>query len=403
MNRLILLASAFFIIVLGTASCSKKTGQYAWIKHSLEITNSQLTGVTQQLKDSSFLLPRSVVNGKLRLVDPHDWTSGFFPGVLWYASELTGDPKLASQARKYTDYLYDVQTYKDTHDLGFMMMCSYGNAYRIEQKQSDKNALLHTADNLASRFNPKVGVIRSWDFGKWTYPVIIDNMMNLELLFWAAENSKDTSLRKIAITHANTTMNNHFRKDYSSFHVVNYDTVSGGVISKETFQGYSDSSRWARGQAWGLYGYTVCYRFTHDPKYLMQAQRIANMIMSNPNTPSDCIPYWDYNDPKIPNVPRDASAAAVTAAGLLELCQYVPSEETAYVAYAEKILESLSSDKYMAKPGEIHGFILKHSTGHLPGKSEIDVPLCYADYYYLEALKRYVTIKKINLKELMKS
>ena len=194
MIRKILLVSAFFIAVLCTASNANNMARYGWIKQSIETANSQLIEVTQQLKDSSFLLPRSAANGKLRLVDPYDWTSGFFPGVLWYASELTGNPKLASEARKYTDYLRDLQTYKGTHDLGFMMMCSYGNAYRLEHKKSDKNILLRTAGNLASRFNPKVGVIRSWDFGKWKYPVIIDNMMNLELLFWAAQGKKKSDV-----------------------------------------------------------------------------------------------------------------------------------------------------------------------------------------------------------------
>jgi hypothetical protein len=376
--------------------------QYGWIKHSLEITNTQLTAVTHQLRDSSFLIPRSVAGGKLRLVDPYDWTSGFFPGVLWYASELTGNQALASEARKYTDFLYDIQTYDQTHDLGFMMMCSYGNAYRIEHKASDRQILLRTAGNLASRFNPKVGVIKSWNFGDWKYPVIIDNMMNLELLFWAAQQANNPMLKQVAMSHADKTILNHFRPDYSSYHVVSYNPDNGNVESRVTFQGYSDSSSWARGQAWGLYGYTLCYRFTHEQRYLKQAEAIARFIMTNPAIPSDLIPYWDYNDPAIPKAPRDASAAAVTASALLELSKYSPANQSAYVSYAETILKNLSSDAYLSKAGENHGFILKHSTGHKPANSEIDVPICYADYYYLEALKRYLELKKIDAPTLMR-
>ena len=207
--------------------------------------------------------------------------------------------------------------------------------------------------------------------------------------------------RQIAESHAEKTIQNHYRSDNSSYHVVSYDPDKGGVESKGTFQGYADSSAWARGQAWGLYGYTVCYRFTHNPEYLKQAEAIANFIMTNPSIPVDKVPYWDYNDPAIPNAPRDASAAAVTASALIELSNYSKSKGVGYVSYAETILKSLSSDIYLAKKGDNQGFILKHSTGHKPGNSEIDVPLCYADYYYLEAMKRYIVLKEIDVKKLI--
>jgi len=368
----------------------------AWAEQAIETAGYQLkmmASQTDKLRGDSALFPRSVRDGQVRLTDAKDWTSGFFAGALWYEYELTNDTALLGEARKYTDLLESIQFYTGNHDIGFMMYCSYGNALRLAAQAGDDTILVNTAKSLITRYNPVVKAIRSWDFGEWSYPVIIDNMMNLELLFWASEYTGDPVYRDVAIAHANTTMKNHFREDMSSYHVVSYNPQNGEVESKGTFQGYSDESAWARGQAWGLYGYTMCYRFTKNPEYLDCAQAIAKYIMHNPNMPSDLIPYWDYNAPDIPAAPRDASAAAVTASALLELSELAPNGE-AYFNYAEKILKSLSSDAYIAKKGENNGFILMHSVGHLPANSEIDTPLIYADYYYLEALKRYLDIVK---------
>ena len=259
--------------------------------------------------------------------------------------------------------------------------------------QGPCEAVLQAARSLASRFNPGIGLIRSWDFGKWHYPVIIDNMMNLELLFKASELTGDPVYRDIAVSHANKTIANHFRGDNSSWHVVSYND-DDTVEMKTTHQGYSDDSRWARGQAWGLYGYTMCYRFTSDPAYLDQAKKIASLIMDLPTMPDDGIPYWDYDAPGIPDEPRDASAAAITASALLEL-QGMVEEPLAgeYVRYAEKILSSLCSPAYLAAPGTNGSFILKHSTGAAPKGSEVDDAINYADYYFLEALKRLKNLR----------
>ncbi len=384
-KRTILLFSALLLL----SSCNNKK---AWCNDDLvKTTTKQLKFQTKLLGDST-LFPRSIKNGELRKVDLYDWTSGFFPGSLWYAYELTNDDFYKEQATKFTSYLENLKDYKDTHDLGFMVYCSYGNQFRLAKDITIVPVLVQTADNLISRFNEKTQTIRSWDFGKWQYPVIIDNMMNLELLFWASEYTKNNKYKDVAIRHANTTMKNHYRENTSSYHVLDYDTISGNVISKGTFQGQADESSWARGQAWGLYGFTMCYRFTKEKKHLDFAEKIANYIMNNVKT-EDLIPYWDYKALDIPNAPRDASAAAITASALLELSQYV-SKDKPYYAYAEKILNSLSSDKYKSKKGENFGFILKHSVGHHPANSEIDTPINYADYYYLEALKRYRDSKK---------
>ena len=333
--------------------------------------------------------PRSYGNGEYLEMPFTDWTSGFYPGCLWLTFAMTGDDELASLARHYTEKLSDVPAMTDTHDLGFMVMPSFGLEYTITGDETAKAAVIKAARSLAGRFNDRIGLIRSWDFGDWNYPVIIDNMMNLELLFTAAEWTGETAFRDIAVRHADRTMENHFRSDNSSWHVVSYND-DGSVESKSTWQGCADDSRWARGQAWGLYGYTVCYRFTREPRYLEQAKKIAALITGLPDMPEDKIPYWDYDAPGIPAAARDASAAAVTASALLELQGMVdPVLGAEYRAYAEDILRSLCSENYLAAPGTNGNFILMHSTGAAPFDSEIDCALCYADYYFLEAIQRY--------------
>ena len=332
--------------------------------------------------------PRTVENGKLKLVVGRDWTSGFFSGMLWYLYELTNDSKWLAPAKEYTLKLEDQQFNTGTHDLGFMVYDSFGNGLRLTKDASYKAVVIQAAKSLSKRFNPKAGVIRSWDHNadKWKFPVIIDNMMNLELLFEATKMTGDSSFYKIAVSHADHTIKNHFREDYSSYHVVDYDPETGAVRWKGTAQGYSDPSSWARGQAWALYGYTVCYRETKNPVYLALADHIAQYILNNKALPADKIPYWDYNDPKIPNAPRDASAAAITSSALYELSTYSKNGKS-YKNSADLILSNLAKS-YTSKPGTAEGFILEHSTGHLPANSEIDVPLIYADYYYLESLLR---------------
>lgn len=398
-------------------SCNNKTPE--WVGAALESSTEQLLSTADELRDSG-RFPRSIWSGwdieflaeqigpsvyakvdslrpqpsadklgKLRTCDVYDWTSGFFPGSLWLTYELTGDERLLLDAVDYTNKMLPATFYTGTHDLGFMVGCSYGNALRLCPNDSLKTVIIRTADNLASRFNPEIGAIRSWDFGPWNFPVIIDNMMNLELLFQASKLTGDNKYKDIAIRHADKTMACHFRPDMTSYHVVSYNP-DGSIETRQTFQGRSDESAWARGQAWGVYGYTVCYRETGDKKYLEFAQKIADMIISRVKT-EDHIPLWDYDAPNLPTTPRDASAAAVTSSALFELCGYLPDGQK-YFDYAESILRSLSSPEYLAEIGTNCGFILKHSTGSLAHGSEIDVPLNYADYYYLESLKRYIEI-----------
>lgn len=364
---------------------------FAFADSQLRITLAEADRIRQQAGKtiSELPSPRNIeADGSLRLVEGEDWCSGFFPGVLWYMYEYTQDDFWKTQAQQYSEAIVEQQNNRTTHDLGFMMYGSFGNAQRLSPSDHYREVLMQSARSLASRFNPTTGVIRSWDFNRevWQFPVIIDNMMNLDLLFWATRESGDSTFYKIAVTHADNTLKNHFRDDASSFHVVDYDTLSGKPRLFQTHQGCADSSAWARGQAWGVYGYTLCYRETGDPKYLAQAERIADFIFNNQNLPADRIPYWDYDAPNIPNAPRDVSAAAVTASGLYELAGYAQHGDK-YRILADQIMDTLSS-KYRVAPGQQHGFLLHSSTGHHPGGTEINVPIVYADYYYLEALLR---------------
>jgi len=339
------------------------------------------------------VMPRSYDAKKNAIITSNTkwWTSGFYPGTLLYLYEYTKDATLLQEAKNRLAILEKEKHYTGHHDLGFMMYCSFGNAYRLLGNPEYKTTVDTAAASLSTRYRPSISAIQSWNAStNYKCPVIVDNMMNLELLCWVSDNGGDPKYKEIAVAHANTTLKNHFRPDYSSYHVIDYDTTTGQVIKKVTRQGAADSSAWARGQGWGLYGFTMMYRFTKDAKYLTQARHIAQFILNHPNLPADKIPYWDFDAPGIPNTNRDASAGAIMASGLLELGQYVNKKERKqYVGVAQKMLQSLSSDAYRAKPGTNGGFILLHSVGSIPANSEVDVPLTYADYYFIEALLRY--------------
>ena len=366
------------------------------IERGLQRAASQSLLMANSLKDKQDLLPRTYEKGQMKTIRYDHWVSGFFPGVLWMLYENSGDEQFRTYAELFTDRVEPAKKLTNTHDLGFMLFCSFGQGYRLTGNQHYLDVISEGTHSLLTRWNPKLGVIRSWDFGKqWQYPVIIDNMMNLEMLCFMTHKFSDPRYQKIAETHAKTTIKNHFRKDYSTFHVVSYDTITGKPHAKNTAQGYADGSAWARGQAWGLYGYTMMYRETGNRLYLKQARKIATFLMNHPRLPADKVPYWDYDAPDIPNAKRDASAAAIMASALIELSQLDHSKMAPQcLALAEKQLRTLSSPAYLAEEGEQGGFILKHGLGHMPEKNEIDVPLTYGDYYYVEALMRLKKLLK---------
>jgi rhamnogalacturonyl hydrolase YesR len=357
------------------------------MEYAVQLANS--------MKDSILVSPRTTEDGKLKLVRSRDWTSGFFPGNLWMVYELTGDEQWKQYALEYTLPLEQEKWDGGTHDLGFKMFNSFGKAWQFTGDSAYRNILIQSAQTLATRFNPAVGCIRSWDHNtdKWDFPVIIDNMMNLELLMWASKETGNDTLKNIAVTHAQTTMKNHFREDNSSYHVIDYNPETGEVENKHTHQGFAHESAWARGQAWGLYGYTMMYRETGMQEFLVQAEKIAEYILKQPGISEGKIPYWDFNAPNIPNEPYDASAGAIIAAALFELAGY-SSNNINYNDVAGKLLATLSSPEFLAPVGENGGFLLEHSTGHLPHNSEIDVPIVYADYYFLESIIKNKNMEK---------
>jgi unsaturated chondroitin disaccharide hydrolase len=395
----ITLKTCIFLAVLisySTSLSGKKVKQPEWLQTALIRSEQQIVLAAETYKSKN-LIPRTSQDEQVLFVGIRDWTSGFFAGSLWYLYEYTKNETIKKHAQYYTQLIELAKYRRDTHDLGFILNCSFGNGYRLTGDETYKDVLVTGAASLMTRYNPNVGLIKSWDTRKrWNYAVIIDNLMNLEFLFNVAKMVDDPEMSKVCISHADKTILNHFRSDNSSFHVVNYDSITGAVVEKVTHQGYNDESAWSRGQAWGLYGYTIMYRETRDPKYLNQAVKIAEFILNHPRLPEDLVPYWDFDAPRIPNEPRDASAAAITASALIELSTYVKSKNN-YFKKAESILKTLSSDSYFANPGENGLFILRQSTGHLPKNSEVNVPLNYADYYYLEALGRYMKLKGIKL------
>ena len=365
------------------------------INNDINFSTRQYSLMLQQIgREGKVRIPKTIDKlGRMVYIPIDDWCSGFFPGSLCYLYQLTNDKSWLVQSKRFTEALDSIQYLTWHHDVGFMIGSSYLNIYRLNPNKAYKKTIIQTAKSLCTRFRKKAGVIQSWNVDRgwqskrgWTCPVIIDNMMNLELLFEATRLSGDSTYWKVAVSHANKTLENQFRKDGSCYHVVDYDPNNGAVLHRQTAQGYADNSAWARGQAWAVYGYTVCYRYTHDRKYLDQAVKTLNFVMQNPNLPEDLIPYWDFDAPNIPNEPRDASSAACIASALYEMNNYLP--DNGYTSLADRIIRSLSSPEYRAPLGKNGCFLLMHSVGSIPHNNEIDVPLNYADYYFLEALTR---------------
>lgn len=380
--------------------CTNQHQQVDKLANDLAFAEQQATVMLDSLtnKNPYKTMPASLdQEGNLKLTTIYGWSSGFFSGSLWYLYEHSADEFWKEKAKEYTGLLDSVQYFSGHHDVGFIMQCSYGNGYRLTQDSTYKPVLIQAARSLAKRYNPQVGAILSWNVNNnswqskrgWKFPVIADNMMNLELLFNATKLSGDSTFFKIAVSHADKTLDNHFRPDYSAYHVIDYDPETGEVLHRHNAQGHSDESTWSRGLSWLLYGYTMCYRHTGYKRYLQQAEQIARFMMKHPRLPKNHIPYWDYDSPEIPNTYQDVSAGTIAASGLLELSSVTTKErKSAYLGFADTMLNALRTSSYRYNLGEGKGFLLKHSVGSVPHNSGIDVPLIYADYYYLEALLR---------------
>lgn len=390
----------FITLILAAAAIAACSPENDIIQDNVANAEVQLSALLEACEEGDTIrIPATYQDGKIKFVPKDDWVSGFFAGTLWYMYELTGDEKWAEHARKHTENLSEIQFLKWHHDVGFMVYDSYGNGRRLKNIEAYDTVLVNTAKSLSTRFRPNAGVLQSWNTDRgwqakrgWTCPVIIDNMMNLELMFEVSKLTGDPTYKNIAISHADKTLANHYRDDFSTYHVVDYDLETGKVLGKCTAQGYADNSAWARGQAWSIYGYTVAYRYTQDPKYLQRAKNVAVFIFEDENMPEDLVPYWDYDAPNIPDEPKDVSSASIIASALYEL--YDITKDSQYKEKADKMIESLSTPAYRAEQGTNGGFILMHSVGSIPHGSSIDVPLNYADYYFLEALIRKSRIEK---------
>jgi uncharacterized protein YyaL (SSP411 family) len=402
----------FFSLALISLTIACESEKNAFIKKNVAFVTAQTDKMLESVGEPNGKnYPRTMKNdGSLAVSNMYDWTPGFFPGSLWYLYELTGEHKWKDVAEQWTTSLESLKTFTKHHDLGFMMYCSYGNAQRLDPKPEYEAILVESANSLSTRFSESTGVIKSWNYRKawndtveWFYPVIIDNMMNLEMLFYASKVSGDKKYYDIAVKHSELTMKNHFRDDFTTYHVVNYDTITGEVLNRATCQGFSDNSMWSRGQAWAIYGFTMVYRETKDPRFLDAAVKAADIYLKD--LPEDLVPLWDFNVGETGYQPeeksyavqfqekcKDASAASIVCSALFELSEYANKET--YIDYAVKMLHSLASPAYRALLGENANFLLMHSVGSIPHQAEIEKPLVYADYYFLEALVRYKNLGK---------
>ena len=395
------LVLAFFCFLV--CCCSQKKGEKPdFISENIAFAREQIGGAVDVIEKSGKVLNPVKLNmdGSVYYCDYTDWRSGFFPGSVWHLYELSGDPRLLPVAKKYTEAIREAKNLTWHHDIGFIICCSFGNGLRLTSNQEYKDVIIQAANSLVTRFREAPGVIQSWNVDRgwqsergWECPVIIDNMMNLELLFEATKFTGDSTYYKIAVAHADRTLAEHFRPDGSCYHVIDYSIIDASVRNRHTAQGYSHESVWSRGQSWAIYGFTICYRETKDRKYLDQALKTFRFMKDHPNMQADKIPYWDMDAPNIPNEPRDASSASCMASALYEISTMDVTDARSYAEYADSIMSVLASPAYRAPRGTNGNFLLMHSVGSIPHKSEIDVPLNYADYYFLEALKRKRDIK----------
>jgi len=387
--RILFLGIGLVFLLMTTACHNDRFDASKNLQYCIAQASKTLPGIP----NDSANIPRSIDSGKTawHYVNYRDWTSGFWPGILWYAYEYTKDTVWKNRAIAFSRELIPLsQEPAHDHDLGFQLFCSIGNGERLTGDTTYTKILIAAADTLATLFNPNVGTIVSWP-GKikkegWPHNTIIDNMMNLELLCWASKRGGDKRLYDIAVQHALTTMHNHFRPDYTSYHVVLYDTLTDKKIKGITHQGYADASMWARGQAWGIYGFTMMYRETKNPEFLDFVQKVADVYLSR--LPADMVPYWDFDAPGMPAAPKDASAAAIAASALLELSGLVKDsvKSAGYRGKAEQMLATLSTDTYQSRT--VNNAFLLHCTGNKPIGGEVDASIIYGDYYYMEALLR---------------
>ena len=396
---------ALIILIILIPQCKNNRGAEqngkdidSLISENLSYAQKKITYFLENLDVNTY--PGSVDDkGQLITIPAKSWEAGYLAGILWYLYDYTREEKWKIYAQQWTAGLELQKFNKNSHDLLFMLYASFGNGYKFTHDELYKDVLIVGSKTLASRYNPQLGYIKSWDafYPSQTiqFPVIIDALLANEMLFYVSRISGDSSFYKIAYKHALNTKRDFIRNDYSTYYLVEYDTILNAVKAKRTWLGYADESTWARGHARAIYGSAVVFRETGDSSFLELSKKTADFYMQHPRLPADLIPYWDFDDRDIPNAPRDASAACIAASGLLELASLLPAKERdKYIDFAVRTLKSLASDKYRNTPNENLGFILKHSTGSRSWNIEVDKPKISADYYFIESLIKLEKLKK---------
>ncbi len=368
------------------------------VDHALNFARQQLKKTIASLSNDTNQFPEEAILGEdltWKTKNLNGWGSGYFPGMLWYMYEDTTDDFWKQKAQAWTISLENEKGNINHHDIGLIIGCSFGHAYRLTNDSYYRQVVVEAANSLARRFNPAVGCTRSWgkiDNDK-TFTVIIDNMVCTELLFMGAKLGGQKQWYDMAVSHALKTMKNHIRSDSSTYHVVEYDPVKGGVIQKRSHQGFAEESCWARGQAWAIYGFTTTFRETGDEPFLKTAQKTADYFIDN--LPKDHIPYWDFRLPDIQKAKRDTSAAAIAASGMLELSTLTKDEQASkkYFDTACSILNALCCAPYLAEGTKSPAILLQMTYGVKDATNDkIIGSWIWGDYYFVEAMMRYKQI-----------
>lgn len=385
---LILIVSA-----LSFASCTGRREMNALVRNTADISLKTLLRSAESVSDST-CFPSFGKEGHWKTKSSENWVSGFYGGCLWQAFAFSGDPQFERLARKWTDGIEREKYNRETHDLGFRFMCTFGNGFRMSSDTAFADYCRAVRDTaaltLSQRFHPESGVLSSdWDKEpiEGTIPCVIDIMMNLEILFEAALSTGDSRFYEIAVSHADATWRDFVREDGGTYHVVRYDVSDGSVRDRGQLQGDTKESTWSRGHAWLVYGMVVAYRYTKDERYLEYAEKAADYFISHLN--EDGVAAWDFqSDDSQP----DASASAVVASALYEMLNYIPKGEQRrhYAAEADRMLAALCSPAYFI--GADTDCLLDHSVQYYHFGYNVDKPAIFADYYFLEALNRYKSI-----------
>ena len=341
--------------------------------------------------------PSASVNHFYQSGSNYEWTPGFWTGEVWLAYEKTGDEALKKTAEIEVQDFYRRIKEKDGvnhHDMGFLYCPSCVAAYKLTGNETGKEAAIMAADNLMTRFHEKGQFFQAWGTlgDENNYRLIIDCLLNMPLLFWAGEVTGDGEYAKKAEAHIKTAMKNIIREDHSTYHTFFFDVNTGEPKKGVTHQGYRDGSAWARGQAWGVYGTALGYRYTKEEKYIDAFRTVTEYFLSH--LPEDLVPYWDFEFTDGSDQPRDSSAAVIAACGMLEMSKYLSEEKAAYyTGLARRLLYALVTKCAVTDPAQsngllLHGTYAKSSPYNTCPNNGVDECVIWGDYFYMEALTR---------------